>query len=135
MMNSIKHLKEINGKPICVMDHLREKHPEKFNESGAMDYKWFESDIRPNFNIFVRHDVDSIAFNMLTKPASEGGDLSRCQWSDLVTLGLEQLKYLNNKFPCRENALAITKIEEGLMWNDKRTADRIKRNVEGKDEK
>tara|TARA_R110000787_G_C13041652_1_gene405475 strand:- start:40 stop:447 length:408 start_codon:yes stop_codon:yes gene_type:complete len=133
MINSIKHLTEVNGKKICDMEALKELHPEKFNESGAMDYKWFESEIRPNFNIFVRHDVDSISFNVLTKPASEGGNLNRCQWSDIVTLGLEQLKYFNAKLPCRENALAITKIEEGLMWNDKRTADRVKRNVEGKD--
>lgn len=134
MINSLKEVKEINGKAICVMDDLREKFPEKFNESGAMDYKWFESDIRPNFNIFLRHDVDSISFNMLTSPASEGGDLNRCQWSDLVATGLEQLKYLNSKFPCRENSLVITKLEEALMWNDKRTQDRIRRNVEGKNE-
>ncbi len=132
MINSLKNVKEINGKAICDMNALKELHPEKFNESGAMDYKWFESEIRPNFNIFVRHDVDSIAFNMLTKPASEGGDLNKCQWSDLVTMGLEQLKYLNNKFPCKENAVAITHIETALLWNDKRTRDRIKRNVEGK---
>ena len=74
-----------------------------------------------------------ISFKMLTKPASEGGNMELCQWSDIVTLGLEQLKYFQSKFPCRENAIAITKIEEGLMWNEKRTADRIKRNVEGKD--
>lgn len=134
-INSIKHLKEINGKAICVMDDLREKFPEKFNESGAMDYKWFESEIRPNFNIFVRHDVDSISFNMLTKPASEGGDLNRCQLVDLITVGLEQLKYFNAKFPCRENSITITKLEEALMWQKKRTDDRIARNVEGKDEK
>ena len=134
-INSLKGVKEINGKAICVMDDLREKFPEKFNESGAMDYKWFEKDIRPNFNIFLRHDVDSIAFNMLTKPASEGGDLDRCQWSDLVATGLEQLKYFNAKFPCRENALTITKLEEALMWNEARTKNRIERNVEGKDVK
>jgi hypothetical protein len=133
-INSLKKVKEINGKAICVVDELREKCPEKFNESGAIDYKWFESEVRPNYNIFLRNDVDSISFNMLTKPASEGGDLNRCQWSDLVTTGLEMLKYLNGKFPCRENALTITKLEEALMWNDKRTADRIKRNVEGRDE-
>jgi len=133
MINTLKEVKEINGKAICVMDELKEKFPEKFNESGSMDYKWFESEIRPNFNIFLRHDVESISFNMLTKPASEGGDINRCQWSDLVAVGLEQLKYLNNKFPCRENDLTITKLEEALMWNDKRTQDRIKRNVEGVD--
>lgn len=131
MLNSIKDLKEINGKPILVMDELREKYPEKFNELGSMDYKWFEENIRPNYNIYVRHDVDSISFNMLTKPVSEGGDLNRCQWSDVVTMGLEMLKYFNDKFPCRENALTITKLEEALMWNEKRTQDRIKRNVEG----
>lgn len=133
MLNSIKHLKEINGKPILVMDELREKYPEKFNDSGAMNYAWFESEIRPHYNIMVRHDVDSISFNMLTKPASEGGDLNRCQWSDIVTLGLEQLKYFNAKFPCRENALTITKLEEALMWNNKRTEDMKLRGVEGKD--
>lgn len=131
MINTIKGLSEINGKPICVMDELREKYPEKFNESGAMDYKWFESEIRPNFNIFVRHDVDSIAFNMLTKPASEGGDLSRCQLTDLITTGLEMLKYLNDKHPCRENAITITKLEEALMWQEERTKDRLTRGVEG----
>jgi hypothetical protein len=35
------------------------------------------------------------------------------------------------KFKCRENALAITKIEEALLWLDKRTRDREAREVEG----
>jgi hypothetical protein len=39
---------------------------------------------------------------------------------------------LNGKFPCRENSIAITKLEEALMWLNKRTADRVKRGVEGK---
>ena len=134
MIDSIKHLKEINGKAICVMDDLREKHPEKFNDSGGMDYKWFESEIRPNFNIFVRHDVDSISFNMLTKPASEGGDLNRCQLVDLITTGMEMLKYLNEKFPCKENDNTIICLEGALDWQKKRTSNREDRNVEGKNE-
>ena len=28
MLNSIKHLTEVNGKKICVMDDLRKLHPE-----------------------------------------------------------------------------------------------------------
>lgn len=35
------------------------------------------------------------------------------------------------KFKCRENAIAITKIEEALLWLDKRTRDREARQVEG----
>lgn len=35
------------------------------------------------------------------------------------------------KFKCRENAIAITKIEEALLWLDNRTRDREVRQVEG----
>lgn len=35
------------------------------------------------------------------------------------------------KFACRENALAITKLEEALLWLQKRTLDREARGVEG----
>ena len=134
MINSLKGVESINGKAICVMDDLREKFPEKFNESGSMDYKWFESEIRPFFNIYLRHDVDSLTFNILTKPASEGGNLDKCQFVDLIHVALIMLRYLNGKFPCRENAITITKLEEALMWQEKRTKDRIERGVEGKSE-
>jgi len=42
--------------------------------------------------------------------------------------------YQDSKFNglgCRENAIAITKLEEALMWLNKRTADREARQVEG----
>ena len=39
--------------------------------------------------------------------------------------------YQSSKFNCRENAIAITKLEEALMWLNKRTADREERQVEG----
>ena len=37
----------------------------------------------------------------------------------------------NGKFACRENVLAITTLEEALMWLEKRTKDREARLVEG----
>jgi hypothetical protein len=39
--------------------------------------------------------------------------------------------YQDSSFKCRENAIAITKLEEALMWLNKRTQDREKRAVEG----
>jgi len=39
--------------------------------------------------------------------------------------------YQGSKFKCRENAIAITKIEEALMWLDSRTRNREERAVEG----
>jgi hypothetical protein len=37
----------------------------------------------------------------------------------------------SGKFPCRENAITLTKLEEALMWQYKRTRDREARVVEG----
>lgn len=39
--------------------------------------------------------------------------------------------YQDSKFKCRENAIAITKLEEALLWLNQRTQDREKRQVEG----
>lgn len=51
---------------------------------------------------------------------------------EVLTVLIDRLLYLYNKFPCHENAIVITKLEESLMWLNKRTADRLARNVEGK---
>lgn len=45
---------------------------------------------------------------------------------------IDRMQFLQSKFPCRENAIVITKLEECLMWLNKRTEDRKKRSVEGK---
>lgn len=49
----------------------------------------------------------------------------------LIAIVLHRLRVLNEKFPCRENSLAITNIEQGQMWLEQRTRNRQKRGVEG----
>ena len=49
----------------------------------------------------------------------------------LLAVLIDRLGLLNKKFPCRENSIVITKLEESLMWLEKRTKDRIARGVEG----
>ncbi len=51
---------------------------------------------------------------------------------EVLNVLINRMNYLQSKFPCRENALVITKLEESLMWLEKRTFDRVKRSVEGK---
>lgn len=51
---------------------------------------------------------------------------------DLIVMVLERLyNFQKTKFACKENEIAITKLEESLMWLRKRTQDREARNVEG----
>ena len=55
---------------------------------------------------------------------------------DLLQICRHRLQcFQNGDFACRENALALTKIEEALHWLNHRTADRQRRKVEGTSEK
>lgn len=50
----------------------------------------------------------------------------------LIAVILDRLRcYQKSEFSCRENALAITHLEEALHWLHHRTSDRVYRNVEG----
>jgi hypothetical protein len=45
------------------------------------------------------------------------------------------LGFQSGEFACRENAVALTKLQECMMWLSKRTNDRLKRGVEGTHQK
>jgi hypothetical protein len=80
--------------------------------------------------IFIHDDTNQIAFQIQNGPIKEAG-VNGCQVDEVITTAKMMIEGLNAKFPCRENAVAITKLDEALMWLDKRKKDRLKRNVEG----
>jgi hypothetical protein len=50
----------------------------------------------------------------------------------VIAAALQRIEFYNDgKFRCRENSLAITKLEEALHWLHHRTAERERREVEG----
>lgn len=129
-LETLKNINMIGKFKVVVMDDLRAQYPEKFNESGAMDYEWFEKDIRPANFIYVRHDKNSLSFTLQNGPVKENG-VNGCQVDTIIAAAKTILEGLNSNFPCRENATAITKLDEALMWLEKRTNDRNSRGVEG----
>ena len=70
----------------------------------------------------------NLSFQLGTVP--EAGHNGTTNEAVLACL-IHRLQFLNGKFPCRENSIAITKMQEALMWLDKRTEDRKARGVEG----
>ncbi|MGE5423388.1 MAG: hypothetical protein ACM3QW_08995, partial [Ignavibacteriales bacterium] len=69
--------------------------------------------------------------NFQEGPIKECGVNGVCN-EDLLVMVLTRLEHFQkSEFNCRENALAITKIEEALMWLRKRTTAREMRGVEG----
>lgn len=51
---------------------------------------------------------------------------------EVLSMLIDRLNNLNSQFPCRENSIVITKLEESLMWLNKRAMDREARGVLGK---
>lgn len=80
--------------------------------------------------IFMNFEKGEIGFKLQEGPIKENG-VNGCQVSDMIEIATDIIRQLNEKFPCRENAIAITKLEEALMWQEKRTQDRLLRGVEG----
>jgi hypothetical protein len=83
----------------------------------------------------VSNDEDEKSFaciNFQKGPLKED-DLNGCFQEDLIEICIDRLRcFQGGSFACRENKLALMKLEEALMWLNKRTTDRIKRGVEGK---
>ena len=129
-LETLVGVKNIGGFPVVVMDELREQYPDKFNESGAMDYKWFEKDVRPHNFIYVRHDVNSLSFTIQNGPVKENG-VNGCQVDTVIYAAMEILHGLNKKFPCVENERAISSLADAIKHLAERKANRESRGVEG----
>jgi hypothetical protein len=68
-------------------------------------------------------------------PIKECGVNGVCN-EDLIAMVICRLEHFQkSEYSCRENALAITKLEEALMWLRKRTVGRENRSVEGTHQK
>ena len=64
-------------------------------------------------------------------PIKENGVNGACN-EDLIAMVICRLQHFQqSEWACRDNALAITKLEEALLWLRKRTMGREKRGVEG----
>jgi len=89
--------------------------------------------------IFIENEEDIkgiapvVSFTIQSDPIGEVG-VNGVQVVDMLEYVKCLFESLNEAFPCRENALTITKIEEAIHWQTARTANRIKRGVEGKNE-
>lgn len=78
----------------------------------------------------VKGVTPSVKFTIQSDPIKEVG-INGCQALDMLKYVKCLFESLNDVFPCRENSLTITKIEEAIHWQEHRTRDRERRGVEG----
>lgn len=74
-----------------------------------------------------------IHFILQDEPVSKVG-LNGCQVGDIIEYLIILLECFNSNIECNENKKTIEYLEMALNWQDKRTEDRIYREVEGTEE-
>lgn len=79
---------------------------------------------------FIDVNGSTVHFTVQDGPINDAG-INGVQVTEILIFVKEVYKSLNNAFPCRENSITITKIEEAIHWQDARTKDRESRGVEG----
>jgi len=129
-LETLKGIKKIGKFDLIIMDELREIYPDKFNESGSMNYQWFEKDIRPNYFIYIRNDKNSISFTLQNGPIKEVG-VNGCQVDELIEVAREIIKGFDSKFPSDENKICVAHLDMAMAALSRRTSDRVFRKVEG----
>lgn len=83
---------------------------------------------------FIEVDGNKVTITVQDGAIKSVGGVNGLQVTEMLDYIKEVYKSLNAAFPCRENSLTITKIEEAIHWQDARTKDRTGRGVEGKNE-
>lgn len=84
-----------------------------------------------NVTEFVNNvNLSRIEIQLQSAPVSEVG-IDGLQIDDVIEVIKNIIQSFNATFPCKENAMVITKLDEAQSWLHKRKLDREKRNVEG----
>lgn len=77
------------------------------------------------------HPIKACEIRFQKGPIQEVGANGISNEALLAVVEDRLLGFQSGQFACRENAIALTKIQEAMMWLQKRTRDRVARGVEG----
>lgn len=115
-----------------------------------MDYVRMISDLATEEHTYVERDIDLIPLiapcNYRINNVEDGLILETVNFQkglieenglngifieDLIMICIDRLEFFqSSNFSCRENACCITKLQEALMWLNKRTSNRKKRGIQ-----
>ncbi len=113
---------------------------EKLNKVFAVDEKGngganHQYDIYPAEN-FDKNTEPLICIQFQNGPRKDADSVHGVLDTDLLEIVRDRLKgFQSGTFATRENACALTHIEEALMWMNRRVEDRIERGVLGTNNK
>jgi len=119
----LKGVEDIGGFRVVDMGAIKEKHPEMFRPDGSMIYHLFDQNIRPYNFIYVRHDVNSISFNLQNGPVKEVG-INGCQIVTLIDAAKVLIEKHNEKHPHMYNISSMHYLDQAIRYQELRTQER-----------
>lgn len=103
---------------------------EKYTIVAATDHPQHNGN--HTYQVFKSENFEPIATVQFQKGAIKEHGVNGVMNEDLIAMVIDRLEsFQASPFKCRENALAITKLEEALHWLRHRTMARERRGVEG----
>jgi len=105
---------------------MKTMDPVKF-DPDCRSYPFENGEIIPG----VKVTSASVEFRGQRGPIKEVG-VNGCQIDDMIKFARMTIEVFNKKIPCRENSIAITKLQEAELWLLQRKLDREELGVEGK---
>lgn len=126
-MQKLQH--DLLGNKYTTVSH-EDNEDMKFNAPH-----WFV--VEPSYEYVKSIEKHNSPISPLVQIRFQEGPIKECGVNgvcneDLIAMVITRLEHFQrSEYSCRENALAITKLEEAMLWLRKRTMGREQRGVEG----
>jgi hypothetical protein len=109
-LETLRGVEEIGGFKL-----LREELSESEKKEELLKTVYTEN----KYPIFIDEYLNVISFQLQRGAIKEAG-INGCQVDAMIEAAKMIIEKFNEKFPCRENAIAITKLQEALFWLEAR---------------
>lgn len=104
-------------------------------QGGACHVYEIELFVDPGTAVGITAVPSRWRINFQNGPVKEAG-FNGISQEALLAILIDRLRsFQSGPFSCRDNAVALTHLEEALMWLQKRTRERLARGVEGTNQK
>jgi len=123
-----KHMPREGGYYVVYDDGYKSFSPAEAFQSGYFPRNGVFTQVQPG-----THGPKRAFFTLQDGPIKEVGR-NGVQIDEVIEFARKTVEGFNSKFPCRENAIVLTKLDEALLWLMKRKFDREARLVEGRNQ-
>jgi hypothetical protein len=130
-------MKTLNDHKLTGLNEVEITVVDEPGAGGACHYyriRGFDTDRNPSAAALdgFKASFSTLPILFQNGPIQEAGGVNGISHEALLAIVIDRLRsFQAGAYACRDNAIALTHLEDALMWLQKRTRDRVARGVEG----